>query len=989
MREEEMWIQVGFETSAPKVSHCWEQPREFCAIRGAIKHAPRPSSPCSSEAKLVKDSLHALQGLPSAITALRSLAAAFALQAADKTAHNIATLWRLSSSASALAKLLSCFARAGWHRYQLDRFVDFFLGFHRRKAGGACPLLNQAFASAVRTILHAHSAALNLRFDRSSAQSLVELYLHTEELRVQLQALTRICSIGGDGEDEKAAFSTTGNDMLEKFKAFPKGADLLTLLYNLLLEPDPVHLEVLRFLFARTYEPYALFVRSCIYCADLKDPHGEFILEQASRPRRSQPVENSMKSSLKIRTGVNTPVFLVDVSSQMLRTAQQLEVLLKLPETREFAQALSSAFQGSMPSHETDMEGQVSCFLSVAFDKKGLRQVFKQRQHRAETIAEHYRKFFGDKYPTKLEEESATASEDSESEPEITTTDETATSAEVDSLRLGEDSNDNHDSDTGASSEQETVSCDESFLQPHTQDSLFASEVPPESGSSADRALSISSLLTTPNAGLPRNPFYACGEGNINEYISTIFTNTADGWDIRSTLVNENSLAKKLIPELSQVGLLSLTKATKIDIDVASILLKDDNLPAIRRAPESVEERVKLQPAETSSPDEVRSEKSSSPQGGGSWVSALKMTTQHKTTLPGCRQERAGSDIPISVAVEKSITDEILMQYRLVSVFTVRLLQDHLHLQDHYLALRRYYFMEVGDWADNFITALCSHKWGLSRRQHHIVEVQGMLETALQKSSCDGDSYAERLHICSISEGQDDAFVNHNSLEAYDFIELGYHVDWPLNLILTADALCLYNLIFRLLLRVRHAVFALGEISSSLQAVERSMRRLRSSEQQTDKLRALQLFRHQIGHFVTAFQCHVHSQLLHVVWGEFLHAIKHEIKDMQDLEVVHHKYLTNAVHQCFLSLEHTGVKLCTDNIMQCLLDFRSSLKNIRSWEDDKVCIDKLYSRVLELRSSFHETVCRLHKYYLKSEAQHQLSDFWMALDYNGYLASTC
>ncbi|EFJ22118.1 hypothetical protein SELMODRAFT_27937, partial [Selaginella moellendorffii] len=125
--------------------------------------------------------------------------------------------------------------------------------------------------------------------------------------------------------------------------------------------------------------------------------------------------------------------------------------------------------------------------------------------------------------------------------------------------------------------------------------------------------------------------------------------------------------------------------------------------------------------------------------------------------------------------------------------------------------------MEVGDWADNFITALCSHKWGLSRRQHHIVEVQGMLETALQKSSCDGDSYAERLHICSISEGQDDAFLACTGLEAYDFIELGYHVDWPLNLILTADALCLYNLIFRLLLRVRHAVFALGEISSSLQ----------------------------------------------------------------------------------------------------------------------------------------------------------------------------
>ncbi|EFJ22107.1 hypothetical protein SELMODRAFT_416924 [Selaginella moellendorffii] len=73
------------------------------------------------------------------------------------------------------------------------------------------------------------------------------------------------------------------------------------------------------------------------------------------------------------------------------------------PETREFAQTLSFAFQGSMPSDETDMEGQVSCFLSVAFHKKGLRQVFKQGQHQAETTAENYHKFFGGKYPTKLD----------------------------------------------------------------------------------------------------------------------------------------------------------------------------------------------------------------------------------------------------------------------------------------------------------------------------------------------------------------------------------------------------------------------------------------------------------------------------------------------------------------------------------------------------------------------------------------------------------
>lgn len=49
------------------------------------------------------------------------------------------------------------------------------------------------------------------------------------------------------------------------------------------------------------------------------------------------------------------------------------------------------------------------------------------------------------------------------------------------------------------------------------------------------------------------------------------------------------------------------------------------------------------------------------------------------------------------------------LRYKSVSFYTVKVLEEVLRLRDHYVALRRYFFMETADWADNFVAALCDH----------------------------------------------------------------------------------------------------------------------------------------------------------------------------------------------------------------------------------------------------------------------------------------
>lgn len=111
-----------------------------------------------------------------------------------------------------------------------------------------------------------------------------------------------------------------------------------------------------------------------------------------------------------------------------------------------------------------------------------------------------------------------------------------------------------------------------------------------------------------------------------------------------------------------------------------------------------------------------------------------------------------------------------------MSNFTIKLLEQGFDLHGHLLALRRYHFMELADWADSFILSLrnqvfpsfiydfimwlmtnsCSlifwndsfwQKWYGIEPEQKITEIQGQLDLALRRSSCENDQYRERLFL--------------------------------------------------------------------------------------------------------------------------------------------------------------------------------------------------------------------------------------------------
>lgn len=208
--------------------------------------------------------MNALQGVESALISVQKLSAAFCSDPADRTFHQIPSLWNRSSSTHALGNILHPIGCSGLLVFLLGKFVDYFTNLNEEsqnrlgneaQAKQCAPytLVNHAFAVAVAKVVEGYMCALDTLYAsvglrRSSCSSssvgclnsvvhseltLLELYLHTKELRTQIESLANICNLYKFSD----CFSASSFDELltkakSEFCNFYRGGDLLTYLYT-------------------------------------------------------------------------------------------------------------------------------------------------------------------------------------------------------------------------------------------------------------------------------------------------------------------------------------------------------------------------------------------------------------------------------------------------------------------------------------------------------------------------------------------------------------------------------------------------------------------------------------------------------------------------------------------------------------------------------------------------------------------------------------
>lgn len=204
--------------------------------------------------------MNALQGLESSLISIEKLCAIFNYDPTDRTFHRIPNMWTKSVSTLALGKILRTLGCMGCGVFFLYKFVSHFANLipndaNAESAVSSYPpysLVNQAFAVAVNDVLEGYIAALDtlyasVRLRRLSSISnvssgclssvghsevtLLEVYLHTKELRNQIEVIGSICNVHGLAN----CFLVSPLEELvtrTKFTEFPRGGNLLTFLYK-------------------------------------------------------------------------------------------------------------------------------------------------------------------------------------------------------------------------------------------------------------------------------------------------------------------------------------------------------------------------------------------------------------------------------------------------------------------------------------------------------------------------------------------------------------------------------------------------------------------------------------------------------------------------------------------------------------------------------------------------------------------------------------
>ncbi|KAI0501283.1 hypothetical protein KFK09_016227 [Dendrobium nobile] len=381
--------------------------------------------------------------------------------------------------------------------------------------------------------------------------------------------------------------------------------------------------------------------------------------------------------------------------------------------------------------------------------------------------------------------------------------------------------------------------------------------------------------------------------------------------------------------------------------------------------------------------------------GGADWAKSLKYPIKNGTYGDDDVHSEQKFLIPLDIIVDRCIIQEILLQYKYISFFTIKFLEEGFSLREHLLALRRYHFMEISDWADLFVMSLGCQKWSAFEHEEEASRIQGLLDLALQRSSCENDPYKERLFIYIKGESVYEPVIK-NGIHAFDFVALGYRVDWPVNLVVTQEALQIYADIFSYLIQIRLAVASLIDVWHYLKD---ALYILNHGQQRTfremEDFNSLMRMRQQIYHFVTTLQQYVQSQLSDVSWCRFQDSLKHTVKDILDLESVHMLYLADAVHICFLSDDAKEVATIIKNILQCALDFRlcfsgNRFSDLLHEKDESYLRSQIdFTQVSTVNTSFKKNLKELYLLYIKSPKHREFSlyRFWNHLNFNGYFST--
>lgn len=355
---------------------------------------------------------------------------------------------------------------------------------------------------------------------------------------------------------------------------------------------------------------------------------------------------------------------------------------------------------------------------------------------------------------------------------------------------------------------------------------------------------------------------------------------------------------------------------------------------------------------------------------------ASNISCDNIATLTACLQR----SVMLPLTYQLEVVNNSILTYFLVN----------LDIYEHLRSLKDYFFLMDGEFSRSICHNLFSKLSKTLNPQEllNFATLHNILDKALGSSISHIHKFSENVSF-TITESP--LSFQHSSPDVLQCLSLTYTVTWPLNIILSQEALLRYAKVFQFLVKMRRISWVLGEDFENLKLAvklsrEHSRRLLRSPH-----YISIQIYRHIMASMVRALDNYIVATCILSSWTEFENDLK-KARTLDDLYECHVVYIKKVLFRCLLNNRSTPVMKLLNDMFTVILKFSRVLK-AGEWQENNSNAYFTHSSFVQLEELFHlfEKLAKyLHKVVTKLMEcgyQRHLVELLIMTNLNGYYNS--
>ncbi|XP_063538725.1 uncharacterized protein LOC134747975 [Cydia strobilella] len=353
-----------------------------------------------------------------------------------------------------------------------------------------------------------------------------------------------------------------------------------------------------------------------------------------------------------------------------------------------------------------------------------------------------------------------------------------------------------------------------------------------------------------------------------------------------------------------------------------------------------------------------------------------QITCDNIATLTACLQR----SVMLPLTYQLEVVNNAILTHFLVN----------LDMYEHLRSLKDYFFLMDGEFSSSICKNLFTKLTKTLNPQEllNFSTLHNILDKALGSSITHVSKFSENLSF-TITESP--LSFQHTSPDVLQCLSLTYAVSWPLNIIMSQDALLRYAKVFQFLIKMRRIFWTLGEDFQALKLA------VKVSKQQSRKLLgssqyiSIQLNRHIMSSFVRALDNYIVTTCILSSWTEFENDLK-KARTLDDLYDCHVVYIKKVLFRCLLNNRSTPVMKLLNDIFTVILKFSRVLK-AGKWhqkEPEGSFTHTSFAQLVELFHMFEKLAKYLHKVITKLMEcgyQRHLAELLIMVNLNQYYDS--